>query len=167
MLSASLIPPNGIPDDSKRRGQLLSPPVPFSAPRPSLSQFPEKKAKQKKRNQKRTNKQHSTNSIKAFDWYKSVKLIMSNQESIVCATWNAAQCFALSSVSKIYSLRDVERRPVLCSFKRIEGGLSKKSLKKIRLYILHSSAASLPSIRVPRPRKHPRVSRVALSARAC
>ena len=31
----------------------------------------------------------------------------------------------------MYSLRDVERRPVLCSFKRIEGGLSKKkSLKK-------------------------------------
>ena len=29
-----------------------------------------------------------------------------------------------------YSLRNVERRPVLCSFKRIEGGLSKKSLKK-------------------------------------
>ena len=30
----------------------------------------------------------------------------------------------------VYSLRNVERRPVLCSFKRIEGGLSKKSLKK-------------------------------------
>ena len=67
----------------------------------------------------------------------------------------------------LYSLRNVERRPVLCSFKRIEGGLSKKSRKKIRLYILHSSAASLLSIRVPRPRKHPRVSRVALSARTC
>ena len=69
----------------------------------------------------------------------------------------------------MYSLRDVERRPVLCSFKRIEGGSAyqKNLLRKIRLYILHSSAASLPSIRVPRPRKHPRVSRVALSARAC
>ena len=45
-----------------------------------------------------------------------------------------------------YSLRDVERRPVLCSFKRIEGGLSKKNLlRKIRLYILYSSAASLPT----------------------
>ena len=56
-----------------------------------------------------------------------------------------------------YSLRDVERRPVLCSFKRIEGGLAyqKNLLRKIRLYILHSSAASLPSIRVPPPRKHP------------
>ena len=63
----------------------------------------------------------------------------------------------------------MERRPVLCSFKRIEGGSSyqKNLLRKIRLYILHSSAASLPSIRVPRPRKHPRVSRVALSARTC
>ena len=70
---------------------------------------------------------------------------------------------------KLYILRDVERRPVLCSFKRIEGGSAyqKNLLRKIRLYILHSSAASLPSIRVPRPRKHPRVSRVALSARAC
>lgn len=57
-----------------------------------------------------------------------------------------------------YSLRDVERRPVLCSFKRIEGGSAyqKNLLRKIRLYILHSPAASLPSIRVPRPRKHPR-----------
>ena len=30
--------------------------------------------------------------------------------------------------SFLYSLRNVERRPVLCSFKRIEGGLSKKSV---------------------------------------
>ena len=32
----------------------------------------------------------------------------------------------------IYSLRNVERRPVLCFFKRIEGGLfyQKKSLRK-------------------------------------
>ena len=52
----------------------------------------------------------------------------------------------------IYSLRDVERRPVLCSFKCIEGGsayqkrsLQKKSLKKIRLYILHSSVDAAPS----------------------
>ena len=46
----------------------------------------------------------------------------------------------------MYSLRDVERRPVLCSFKRIEGGSAyqKNLLRKIRLYILHSSAASLP-----------------------
>ena len=37
---------------------------------------------------------------------------------------------AVHSAVAIYSLRNVERRPVLCSFKRIEGGLSKKSLKK-------------------------------------
>ena len=40
----------------------------------------------------------------------------------------------------LYSLRNVERRPVLCSFKRIEGGLSKKSLKKNRgMYTIFSS----------------------------
>ena len=38
--------------------------------------------------------------------------------------------FDQGSENLVYSLRDVERRPVLCSFKRIEGGLSKKSLKK-------------------------------------
>ena len=52
-----------------------------------------------------------------------------------------------------HSLRDVERRPVLCSFKRIEGGsaFQKNLLRKIRLYIPHSSAASLPrSLNMPR-----------------
>ena len=36
----------------------------------------------------------------------------------------------------LYSLRDVERRPVLCSFKRIEGGSAyqKNLLRKIRLH---------------------------------
>ena len=99
MLSASLIPPDGIPDDSKRRGQLLSPSISFSAPRPSLSQFPEKKAKTEKKKAE-TNKQKAFNEIKAFDWYKRLKLMMINQKSIVCATWNAVQCFALSSVLK-------------------------------------------------------------------
>ena len=43
--------------------------------------------------------------------------------------------------------------------------LIKKNLgRKLRLYVLHPSATSLPGIRVPRPRKHPRVSRVASSA---
>ena len=62
-----------------------------------------------------------------------------------------------------YSLRNVERRPVLCFFKRIEGGLfyQKNLLGRARLYVLHSTAASLPVIRVSRPRKHPRASRVA------
>ena len=45
--------------------------------------------------------------------------------------------------------------------------IKKNLLRKIRLHIVHLSAASLLSIRVPRPRKHPRVSRVALSARTC
>ena len=63
----------------------------------------------------------------------------------------------------VYSLRNVERRPVLCFFKRIEGGLfyQKNLLGRARLYVLHSTAASLPVIRVSRPRKHPRASRVA------
>ena len=41
----------------------------------------------------------------------------------------------------VYGLRDVERRPVLCSFKRIEGGSAyqKNLLRKIRLYICYSS----------------------------
>ena len=62
-----------------------------------------------------------------------------------------------------YSLRNVERRPVLCFFKRIEGGsvYQKNLLGRARLYVLHSTAASLPVIRVSRPRKHPRASRVA------
>ena len=56
----------------------------------------------------------------------------------------------------------VDRRPVLCSFELFEGGSAyKKSLRKIRLCILHSSAASLPSIRVPRSCKHPRASHIA------
>ena len=40
-----------------------------------------------------------------------------------------------------YSLRDVERRPVLCSFKRIEGGSAyqKNSLKKNPLSSLDSA----------------------------
>ena len=61
------------------------------------------------------------------------------------------------------SLRNAERRPVLCFFKRIEGGsvYQKKFLGRARLYILHSTAVSLPGIRVSRPRKHPRASRVA------
>ena len=48
----------------------------------------------------------------------------------------------------MYSLRNVERRPVLCFFKRIEGGLfyQKNLLGGARLYVLHSTAASLPVI---------------------
>ena len=60
-------------------------------------------------------------------------------------------------------MRNVERRPVLCFLQRIEGGLfyQKNLLGRARLYVLHSTAASLPVIRVSRPRKHPRASRVA------
>ena len=44
---------------------------------------------------------------------------------------------------------------------REQKGITKNFLRKIHLYILHSAAASLPSIRVSRSRKHPRASCVA------
>ena len=59
----------------------------------------------------------------------------------------------------MYSLRDVERRPVLCSFKRIEGGSAyqKKTLKEN------------PSLRPPLVRgltaQHPRASPSQASSR--
>ena len=84
------------------------------------------------------------------------------------ASWHGTAVADDNDVVLLCSLRGVERRPVLYSFKRIEGSSASKNISEETPSLrLHPSAASLPSVRVLRPRKHPRVSRVASSARAC
>ena len=102
-------------------------------------------------------RRRATRGMGVWCWNSPRKL---RQMCIVCATWSAVQGLALSSVSK--AVRLIKKYP-------------KKYL--LRSPISTSSTrprphcTSLPSARVPRPRKHTRVScrvsRVASSARAC